>query len=1289
MKEELSKLTEKLFREIQEPGLYVMPLATGGGKSYTIGKLACCYYPQFFRRIVILTIQKKLSMEMQAQLEQSLKLPESLITSSDVLMLNDNLSTLTEAISNGSMVQLINECRKWIEKLKKIKRSLKGNQSDDDNAAQDTFNRLESDIDKLQSLFKKVKDNVLDTGSPQEHMRTLLETEIQHNEQEIRQMFRSLLKRLRAVEKSLTKEDVTLQRVFEQLPSLTKAYPATDWESKRVLYLTIHKAMYGLDPLLGEKVQLIGMGDKGGNLFILDESDRCGLVMRNIAAQMAIQQNGGFQQSGYGYQGFLTYQRLIENEQRIDYSYAPGLFQERMQQIQANNTERWNAMAKGIPVYNSIYLHSSEERRLFRRGVFFAGPISNLYIRRENDRRKSFIQHEKDQQSLSLVHASQEDAERWNADDTGTIWVELPQFLWASIKNRNAFIRGLSLIAQKKYQTDRVLYEVELQRLAKGEFFEPKFAYEPNLMNECYSLVCRLGVADEQKWKIADQIYDYAINRKNIKVKLGDEWKRIPDLSFYITGFHLFEETIDEWDLEHSVQFKCRSMEFTPEKILLSLLSARGDNDDYLKKEKGYFANNAVVLSSATALCPSVIANLDIAYLESKLFDRLHIPKERELATYDELKDNCYPKGHRIETRCIPRCQIALHLPKNRHFPAAYAGYMDPEAVRAGLPEQWFRRILADWNMKGIEEQPFLMSRLLQFIEVYYRFYTHKDIHSFLFFQNLRGDRYAQHYQILSCLIDGSWKTQSEFPEEALPNDWTNPHLVMTSDWEVVSHQVLGRLSSSKDEKLMLIAAYNSFGVGSNLQYEVPKGADVLMGDSWVTSHLKKDWDGIYVQMVTHYLTSPINSESEADQQELQLYRSILDISMLYERGYLSEREMTSMLRRTLLGGARLSKKQNEAVLSDACYWAQCLIFQALGRVCRTFVKPPVTYIFFDEGICEAFRQPLPSGSYTREFRALAEAASSLLEREETIHPEEIRCVNDANRADLYNKKRLTGSLVYYHRPDMYTSDSTLLEETEEESTNEMQYSVLRDQQYRQAFKQVIIKHPVIQDWNDLTDSERTVLSFSRFYGDWPRSETNELTYYQDKFHHFVTSDTAGAVCYHLSPDSVRLPQLVANPDIRAYFEAEGIACEWKQEGQILHPSLLLSDYCGEIGEQAFVAICQAIDPSVRERLRPLSMRDYEMADFVLYAPDGTRRLAFDVKNFAPTLQNDDRPGDIPTADKREEKVKRLGCPLYTVNLLELPSPSIDPYEITGLIREDGTYISSNINKLKMLICHE
>lgn len=191
MKEDLSKFTEKLFREIQQPGLYVMPLATGGGKSYTIGKLACCYYPKFFRRIVILTIQKKLSLEMQAQLEQSLKLPESLITSSDVLMLNDNISTMNEAVSNGSMVKLISECRQWISKLKKVKRNQQDRGSEVTDTESDTFSRLESDTDCLKSLVNGFKE--LDSKD-----------KIDVQEQEIRQKLRSVLKRLRAVEKSLT-----------------------------------------------------------------------------------------------------------------------------------------------------------------------------------------------------------------------------------------------------------------------------------------------------------------------------------------------------------------------------------------------------------------------------------------------------------------------------------------------------------------------------------------------------------------------------------------------------------------------------------------------------------------------------------------------------------------------------------------------------------------------------------------------------------------------------------------------------------------------------------------------------------------------------------------------------------------------------------------------------------------------------------------------------------------------------------------------------------------------------
>lgn len=44
-KEQLSKHVEGIFKGYTEPGLHICDIATGGGKSYTIGKLTCEYYP--------------------------------------------------------------------------------------------------------------------------------------------------------------------------------------------------------------------------------------------------------------------------------------------------------------------------------------------------------------------------------------------------------------------------------------------------------------------------------------------------------------------------------------------------------------------------------------------------------------------------------------------------------------------------------------------------------------------------------------------------------------------------------------------------------------------------------------------------------------------------------------------------------------------------------------------------------------------------------------------------------------------------------------------------------------------------------------------------------------------------------------------------------------------------------------------------------------------------------------------------------------------------------------------
>ncbi len=159
------------------------------------------------------------------------------------------------------------------------------------------------------------------------------------------------------------------------------------------------------------------------------------------------------------------------------------------------------------------------------------------------------------------------------------------------------------------------------------------------------------------------------------------------------------------------------------------------------------------------------------------------------------------------------------------------------------------------------------------------------------------------------------------------------------------------------------------------------------------------------------------------------------------------------------------------------------------------------------------------------------------------------------------------------------------------------------------------------------------------------------------------------------------------NKVIRLYFEQNGFATDWKTEGMILHPDILMTDYAGEIGEEAFKAIVLHYTNCKENEIRHLEGRDYELADFVICNPDGSYKIAFDVKNMNPDIDHDDKPGELPTKEKRAIKRKRLGCQLITVNMLQLSKePMGDITEIHGIIDDNGKIIESAIETLKLLI---
>ena len=102
------------------------------------------------------------------------------------------------------------------------------------------------------------------------------------------------------------------------------------------------------------------------------------------------------------------------------------------------------------------------------------------------------------------------------------------------------------------------------------------------------------------------------------------------------------------------------------------------------------------------------------------------------------------------------------------------------------------------------------------------------------------------------------------------------------------------------------------------------------------------------------------------------------------------------------------------------------------------------------------------------------------------------------------------------------------------------------------------------------------------------------------------------------------------NPTIRKHFEDNGYATDWKGGKLRLHPEILLYDYAGEIGEQAFLALLNKFVNLDGVTVGHLEGVDYELADFIIKDKEGNRRIAIDVKNMNPEALHYDRAGDLP-----------------------------------------------------------
>lgn len=791
-KQELSAHVEEIFKQYVHPGLYICDLATGGGKSYTIGKLTCEYYPKHFERIIILCVQNKLIEGMNREIEKFIDQPGCLKLS-EKLVIENNTEVILKAVRSGSLQELLAEMGYQIEQQRKKKVSVAV---------------LENRLAQVEKLAKCMNALVAILQDDSENA-SLLE-QIQAEESRLRYAVRDFFanyKKHLLITGEVKK--VGVKTILSRFPSLERVYPQVNYASRKVFLMTVHKAMLGIDPILSESVSIRDFCDKK-TLILFDESDQAAVAMRDVIIGQACRKSAGFNKYGKGYHGYLQYLGLLSAKDTLTERYDGTLLKESLEKAQKICQDNWKRKMGDILPYKNIFLADTKDYSSYRRGVFFAGPTFKLEICGGEEHARSFICYRAGEKNFILAHAENEEELSGKYD----MVISLDKFLKFSESNTVAVKKFLSGCVREAFQKRQDAFRNETDD-------REQYLGWPTVEGEIHSLLARFEVVSEKFFE--QQLLDYYTNRKNLTIKVDGKKYKVQDDSFYMHGCRLYQEELDERDSLHRVRLSCREISSTPEKILYDLVVSD---------------KVAVVLCSATASSESVISNFDIEYLMSALGRKVHLLDREDSRKFEELVEATYPSRHQVEVVPLEHYMFKDSRKEHMTLPEKYKQMFCEDAVEEGLVDRWFkltrRKIFREAS--NADEAVFEFYRIFQFIEAYHWFHGHDDIHSMLFFQNRAAQAYEKQMNVIACLIDGFYKQKmknddhvEDVFESGLP-DWQNEHLFMSNSLKDVEDKVLKRLSDGSISKVMLVTAYGSFKAGANLQYKIPEGIDYERG---------------------------------------------------------------------------------------------------------------------------------------------------------------------------------------------------------------------------------------------------------------------------------------------------------------------------------------------------------------------------------------------------------------------------------------------------------------------------
>lgn len=738
-----------------------------------------------------------------------------------------------------------------------------------------------------------------------------------------------------------------------------------------------------------------------------------------------------------------------------------------------------------------------------------------------------------------------------------------------------------------------------------------------NLENAISTILKRLELTNKQRDLLMGETCQMIRNKRELILE---------DRSFYQVGMEYYE--FEDNDSHHdNTNLKFVKVYDTPEKIML------------------YLAGKATVFGiSATAEIDTVVGNYDLRYLKKQLKDKFHNTpvclKGKTRAALEE-RWKCYTDG-----------EISVH---GEVISSNIQGFNAEDYCKTFMDAE-FARYSANviTNMTDDEYQIIRYCNVLKAMCIFNRT---EDIQSMLYLgmalpkKNNPG------------MDEGVLQQLFEYAQLTTGQKDSSVCFLKSDNFEQDKEELQQRLSCG--EKMFVMSSYQTIGAGQNLQYRIQEGRKVVqLGESIEGDKrfLYKDFDALYLGNITNMTVNTYQDEKITSHDLLQMLFQIEELYENSELNYFEKDQMLKLAFRSYTGSEQFAVnmlyKQKSVIVQ-----ASRMVLQAIGRMCRTFVKNPNIYLFVESELLDKiYVGELKKRILPPEMKVIVDMREKL---GKDYLPEENIILNKAEKISSVG---------------LWTIRRMLSKDWTEESM-----------QLWQQLRELVLQFPTASayDWQNneylqklyITSGEkRNQYIYSQYsdFNDVTIDFGNDKVAFKNSKRAKIKGNSDEFAIYEMSEKESGLQAILRYPGMRAYFQEMGYALNFEMNEYLLSPVLFHNIYKGALGEVAGKFI---LNKELGIELSPIMEPDhFEFFDYKL-----SEDVYVDFKNwkFTYVQERDEIRKDIL------RKLEAIGGKrVYIINVVSdknyKPSAIVDQrlVEIPMIIKEDGTVCYENLHMI-------